>query len=400
MSFLIDEPYYVYDYMANMMLSFETTKIDPSTIFKYIDRLTVKFGDVSLLDLSGDQLEMVMKLRPNEYRQMIKHDNRYVIPIQQLLMNDDPIVFKYPIRISIRFTNELPVSSGLITFEGFRSYAESYNRNQLVSDEKSIYTYYFNEYTDKSEYLIDLPVDVAIYMALVKVKSSVDNISIKLGDHELVPTTNPYFEYHDILIPIDNTYCYISRPKSMVNLPSLTCMAGLLFGSSEIKLHIASDKPVTVEVMFIVRNSVMSDGDRKTSVMIPATFKELFHEPQKGSPLYKINDTEFIEGYWANLSPMYDTDNTRRKYNLPLTTDGSVDGEFLAKLRSVMDSHEPKAYFGYSTCRVCGQSNGSKEFNVSSDDITFTFPDGIYHYYADHGVMPSDEFYGFIMKLN
>jgi len=65
-----------------------------------------------------------------------------------------------------------------------------------------------------------------------------------------------------------------------------------------------------------------------------------------------------------------------------------------------MDSHEPKAYFGFSRCRVCGEANGSREFGITNDGVAFTFPDGLYHYYAEHGVMPSDEIYGFIMKLD
>lgn len=45
------------------------------------------------------------------------------------------------------------------------------------------------------------------------------------------------------------------------------------------------------------------------------------------------------------------------------------------------------AYMGYSTCRLCGQQNGSGEF---SDD-TFAWPEGLAHYVQDHHVrLPKD----------
>lgn len=42
--------------------------------------------------------------------------------------------------------------------------------------------------------------------------------------------------------------------------------------------------------------------------------------------------------------------------------------------------------------------NGSREYRLKKDGVTFKFPEGLIHYYEDHMVQPSDEFYDFIMN--
>ena len=68
-SIIIGEPYQIFDYMANLIISFNITPInDPKTIFTNIDRLIVTFGDTEVLNFTGSQLETVMKTRPDYYK--------------------------------------------------------------------------------------------------------------------------------------------------------------------------------------------------------------------------------------------------------------------------------------------------------------------------------------------
>lgn len=49
---------------------------------------------------------------------------------------------------------------------------------------------------------------------------------------------------------------------------------------------------------------------------------------------------------------------------------------------------EHAAYKGSSTCRICGRSNGSRDFT----DGTYLWPEGYSHYVRDHKVKPPQEF--------
>jgi hypothetical protein len=53
-------------------------------------------------------------------------------------------------------------------------------------------------------------------------------------------------------------------------------------------------------------------------------------------------------------------------------------------------------YFGYSTCRFCGLTNGTHDLT----DGTFIFPEGFVHYLRDHSVRPADEFLEHIRNLD
>jgi hypothetical protein len=60
------------------------------------------------------------------------------------------------------------------------------------------------------------------------------------------------------------------------------------------------------------------------------------------------------------------------------------------------------SYCGYSTCRLCKQTNGVREFRLISHvhNLTYRFPEGLLHYYECHKVHPTDDFYAFIMGIS
>lgn len=53
------------------------------------------------------------------------------------------------------------------------------------------------------------------------------------------------------------------------------------------------------------------------------------------------------------------------------------------------------AYRGYSPCRCCGKSNGSREFHYEG----WVWPAGYMHYLRDHNVLPDEGFKNFILNL-
>jgi hypothetical protein len=121
-------------------------------------------------------------------------------------------------------------------------------------------------------------------------------------------------------------------------------------------------------------------------------------------PLTKVNDKEYIEGYWFSNY----IDNN--KYPKPLATDIKVDQKFIEKLKKMMNDIENKKinsqhmhYRGYSYCRLCSTAtfllhNGTTEYIFYVDDIKYRFPEGLIHYYVYHNVQPSAEFYNVIMQ--
>jgi len=69
----INEPYFIYDYMSNMILSFDII-VPLVSPFNFIYELIVKFGDTIVLKVTGDQLETIMKLKPTLYRKTVSNN--------------------------------------------------------------------------------------------------------------------------------------------------------------------------------------------------------------------------------------------------------------------------------------------------------------------------------------
>jgi hypothetical protein len=121
-------------------------------------------------------------------------------------------------------------------------------------------------------------------------------------------------------------------------------------------------------------------------------------------PLTKINDNEYVEGYWYE-----DKIFGNKKYPKPQATDIKVDYFFIKKLKKIVNNIKEKykydtciiingcaTSYGFSKCRLCEIDNGSEEFSIGKNGITFKFPEGLIHYYDKHNVQPSNEFYKFI----
>lgn len=81
----------------------------------------------------------------------------------------------------------------------------------------------------------------------------------------------------------------------------------------------------------------------------------------------------------------------------PVATVGQTKDvrEFVDKLERVEKITPAKHYRGMSTCRICKQMNGSKEYNTDQ----WTWPEGYLHYIKDHGVEVPFEFVNYILEF-
>lgn len=141
-----------------------------------------------------------------------------------------------------------------------------------------------------------------------------------------------------------------------------------------------------------------------------------FIENKNNYPLTKENDI-FIEGYWqCNLKNL----NYSDKYPFPKQETMKIDNIFLDKLKNIFnvieetteDKYSNDKYsncdgwntcvsnLGSSYCRLCKKDNGNIEYKLLYDGIKFIVPSGIIHYYEDHNVHPSNEFYNFIINYD
>ena len=109
-------------------------------------------------------------------------------------------------------------------------------------------------------------------------------------------------------------------------------------------------------------------------------------------PLTKISDNEYIEGYW--FQSVY----TDKLYPFPKSTTEKVDVAFIEALQKTTDNiaNNITHYCGFSSCRLCKSHNGNKEYSITKNGILFRYPEGLIHYYTEHNVQPSKEFYDFI----
>lgn len=103
-------------------------------------------------------------------------------------------------------------------------------------------------------------------------------------------------------------------------------------------------------------------------------------------PLVEYNG-EFYEGYYNAVSK-------RPKPSMTL-----VNKTFIKRVKTLI--HNRPLLLGITTCILCGETIGCGDTQcvVRGGGSTFNFPDGVAHYYEAHNVLPSEEFYTFIMRI-
>ncbi len=120
------------------------------------------------------------------------------------------------------------------------------------------------------------------------------------------------------------------------------------------------------------------------------------------------------EGYWRDCSKS-DIKRDPDEYPFPIPNKVTPKQlpKFIKKLQYVEENYTLlggiiKNYDGYSGCRLCAYTeNGSYEYSIPynndkiclDDPSYITWPEGLLHYFIEHNVIPSREFYDFIMTI-
>jgi hypothetical protein len=90
--------------------------------------------------------------------------------------------------------------------------------------------------------------------------------------------------------------------------------------------------------------------------------------------------TDIPIGYWKHFE---DEDHL----GLPIADTALPDQkEIIAKLKAAMATGYMQQYRGWSNCRLCGKTNGSKELEIIRGAIKYRIPEGYVHYLEDHHV--------------
>ena len=84
-------------------------------------------------------------------------------------------------------------------------------------------------------------------------------------------------------------------------------------------------------------------------------------------------------GYWRNSED--------EKSDLPYPCKSSLNKDLQEKvIKFLMQGVKTRSYKGWSSCRICGKSNGSSDMRNGE----FEYPEGYVHYIQDHNIQPDE----------
>lgn len=99
------------------------------------------------------------------------------------------------------------------------------------------------------------------------------------------------------------------------------------------------------------------------------------------------------EGFWSGD---YGADGCP----IPIPGDDPVDPAFIEKLQTIQEGANQTEYLGISGCLVCGHMTKMTTYSdILGDDTMWHWTSLLVHYYTDHNVKPSDEFYQAVMAF-
>lgn len=103
--------------------------------------------------------------------------------------------------------------------------------------------------------------------------------------------------------------------------------------------------------------------------------------------------TQIYIGYWANKDGRNHVAEAYGGQVLTLPVENSLpvhetvaQNIIIARLKSLMETGYMAGYRGWSTCRICGKHNGTKELEIIRGRIKYCIPEGYVHYLEDHNV--------------
>jgi hypothetical protein len=83
-----------------------------------------------------------------------------------------------------------------------------------------------------------------------------------------------------------------------------------------------------------------------------------------------------------------DKNNTYPEFPFPEieTNPGSEYRQTVMELTKFLSDKPRRAYKGWSTCRICGEHNGSEEYQFLHRKVQYIIPVGYLHYLKEHQI--------------
>jgi hypothetical protein len=109
-------------------------------------------------------------------------------------------------------------------------------------------------------------------------------------------------------------------------------------------------------------------------------------------PLIMGNDGIYYEGYWCGRY------NNEKPF--PKCTNIEINEEFIKRIEFLVKHYSGQLYLNLMSCQICNSDLGGEvTCKIRGNNITYIFPTTVLHYYKKHQVLPSEEFYHFIMRI-
>lgn len=321
----------------------------------------------------------IIKLYPD------RNSNEYMYFQYVFMLNNFLFTVKKS-KLSIMIENDKPVK---ISFEAtLLSDAEyrvkKYCANEYVVMMHSIENLDLNVGLNKFNFGYDLALIDSIYLTEYEDNVSLENMSY-------VNSNNPHV---NVIKSEENTFTKYLRSQPSYLDKTLCRYSGLYYPKCDWKLQIETKELHTSRIINIFHNTLIDSG----TYCLPLKYIDV--SKLSNYPLTKLNDTEYVEGYWFPKHQKYLSEQ-QKKYPYPMASD-KVDNEIIEKINKLIEDNklEMTSSLGSSTCRLCDCTNGGNEYSFKIDSINYKFPSGLIHYYKDHGVQPSKEFRDAILSLS
>jgi hypothetical protein len=304
----------------------------------------------------------------------------------------DDLIIKCEFKTSILDTNIQYQSMLKCCVEATKLTDDAYNESKTLDYKLYISSYFTKMYSNLITLNLNLPILIRDIMLVVDKQDL--NLNPSIEGIPLFPGSDTMMNYHECVIPSD-TYYYKTTPFKYPNTPLVlnTCVTGFMHGDKDTRIFVKNNT-YQQDIKVIVRydNLIICLNNKPVITVLP----ELAIPSTNSYPLTKISDTVFAEGYWySDIKYIQDMYN----YPFPKATDTLVNKIFIDKLIDITLNYAVRIELEDNVmCKICKLINGSSNWVLKSNNITFNYPAGLVHYYTDHNVQPSAEFYDFIMK--
>ena len=383
------------DVLRNMIIGI-------SQNYQYSDIITITQKDCILLKLSVRDIYMIGNYTPRDGEFCIKLSDLLCIPNFVIVLEELKINISNPESQLNFYADGFYVSTDMKTYKYTACSFPCVSYQVLNIDTnkefsfdgmddniaiKNIYVYRLKHLTKKyikNVYFVE-PFDKKIYF--------------KPSDSPL-SDINSNIEYH---------YRYIT--KDSFEIPVIQQYCGTLLPNNSRKLFVESSKNEKIRVI-VCYNNVYQHASNHIDLNYKKLFKsdklKIFDQYMKNTndqyvikqiidnkwsnPFTQKSDMLAYEGYWFSKS------NENELYPIPISSKEQVDKEFLDKLDKKIITLNYDQNMGGSECRLCDKITGGDEYYFTHNNMQIRFPNGLVHYYKEHNVHPSQEFYDIIMS--